>query len=184
MAQTRAEAKIEAAEEKEQFSNPNAAREAGAAFWNTSEEKDVFGNVRARIKKVSDASVVTSTEATTDAAVEEGGAAAGTVAAEDLFSFQGSAPGTGSGVAVKEKDAQKKAGKVQEEKAEEENEEVRAEEKEEEAQGMDGVPDTENYDSEDERQRRLVIVTSQSKAMLCVVSRVDDKSHRPFNPLR
>ena len=51
MAKNQAEAKIEAEEERRVFSDPDAARKAGMEFWNSTEEKDTFGNIVRSVTK-------------------------------------------------------------------------------------------------------------------------------------
>eukprot|EP00519_Triparma_laevis_P008402 CAMPEP_0182513346 /NCGR_PEP_ID=MMETSP1321-20130603/33854_1 /TAXON_ID=91990 /ORGANISM="Bolidomonas sp., Strain RCC1657" /LENGTH=680 /DNA_ID=CAMNT_0024720347 /DNA_START=48 /DNA_END=2090 /DNA_ORIENTATION=+ len=152
MEKTKAEAKAEAEEEKRLFADPDAARKAGVEFWNTSEQKDIFGNVRAKVQTPLELKNEPTAEQG-EGETEEGGDNRG-ISKEDIFSFQGTAPGKGRPAQVRPNDfmrADKKEEKEEEaeEKPEVEEEDEEVEEKEEEKQKADG------YDSEGEREMRV-----------------------------
>ncbi|GMI31804.1 hypothetical protein TrCOL_g7453 [Triparma columacea] len=159
MQEKRAAAKIEAEEEKRLFSDPEAARKAGVNFWSTSEEKDIFGNVRSSASKpiefVEEVKGEGEEKGEGEGGVEskgEGGSKGG-----EIFNFQGSAPGTGEGkgpMDFKKKDAGLPVPPENErfgEKKEEEEEEKDAEVVPPPAPGGGES----GYGSDEERQRRV-----------------------------
>lgn len=150
MEKTREEAKVEAEEEKRIFSDPDAARKAGAEHWNTSEQKDIFGNVRAKVQTPLE--LVEGGEG--EQQVTEGGGEGEDgnnrgISKEDIFSFQGTAPGKGRAAQVKVSEFMKS------EKEDEEKEQIEEKEEEEEKEKEEAKEKVDGYDSEGEREMRV-----------------------------
>ena len=139
------EARDEAAKEKALYSNENAALAAGAAFWNTEEIKDNFGNVIKAAPKPLPEPVRNTGEGVEILGREEEEEAEEEKSVPDIYSFQGQAPG------AKKIEAKAAA------------EEVEVEEEEEEDSSEDGTTKSDDegslggggVESDDERQMRV-----------------------------